>query len=169
MLSDAEIRGLVLATLHNLHDRNGGVVPLSDINFSPHPITPQKIDAVCQHLADLELIQWIPTPAGTETAIAGKGKIMGKGAAAFENGRCDEINIRFPSSNATAADLPAMSVAQSVRPSAPASEQPMPQLATKQQAEMVTLKPSIWGMSIDLKEAVRRARSQWQRWRGAQR
>ena len=96
MISDAEIRGLVLATLYNLRDSNGGVVPLSDINFSPHPITSQKIDAVSQHLADLELIQWIPTPAGTETPIAGKGRIMGKGAAAFEAGRCDEINIRFP-------------------------------------------------------------------------
>ena len=43
------------------------------------------------------------------------------------------------------------------------------QLATKQQTEMVTLKPGIWGMSIDLKEVARRVRSQWRRLRGSRR
>ncbi len=66
MISDAEIRGRVLAILYNLRDSNGGIVPLSDINFSPDPVSPQKIGGVCQHLADVGLIQWNPTPTGIE-------------------------------------------------------------------------------------------------------
>jgi hypothetical protein len=37
--------------------------------------------------------------------------------------------------------------------------------ATPRTGEVVTLKPGMWGMNIDLKEAGRRIRSRWRQWR----
>jgi hypothetical protein len=57
-------------------------------------------------------------------------KITGKGVAAVEAGRSDDIDIRFPSGSTPAADSPAISVERGVRaPPAtsivPTSEEPM--------------------------------------------
>ncbi len=37
--------------------------------------------------------------------------------------------------------------------------------AQQKRGELLTLKPGLWGLSVDLKEAARRMSSLWQRWR----
>jgi hypothetical protein len=60
------------------------------------------------------------------------------------------------------------------RPEAPALPDqrvsiPTSAAPSEQRAELFTLRPGIWGVSIDLKEVGRRVSSRWQQWRGKHR
>lgn len=50
---------------------------------------------------------------------------------------------------------------RSSRPNAPETASTLPSLAEAPKSELLTLKPSLWGVGIDLKEAWRRLRSWW--------
>ena len=107
-ITEADIRGRLLAIFHDRRHNADGWVPTSDINMSPDAVSPQVIGGVCQQLADTGLIQWKPLRAA-EGFIVGMAKITGKGVAAFEAGRSTDIDIRIPPRNAPAAGSPAMS------------------------------------------------------------
>lgn len=141
-MKDDEIRGRLLEHFHKLRHSNGGWIPVSDIILAPNPVQLSVIFGVCQQLADLGLIQWKPLRS-LEGTVAGMAQITGKGVAAVEAGGSPEIAIRFPSANA--------------RPLiAPSNEPKDPVQAATKPAELVTLKPTFMGMSVDLKELWRR-------------
>jgi hypothetical protein len=107
-ITEAQIRGRLLAIFHDRQHDAEGWVPTSDINMSPDPVSPQVIGGACRQLADIGLIQWRPLGAA-EGFIVGMAKITGKGVAAVEAGWSADIDIRIPTSNGGAASSPPIS------------------------------------------------------------
>jgi hypothetical protein len=179
-MTDAEIRGRLLTQVHALRHSNGGWVPISDINLAPVPVELRVIGGVCQQLADIGLIQWRPLQDSTGF-VAGTGKITGQGVAAVESGRSGSIDIQLPSKDTARPDktdsFPLVAAAVTGMPAAESSVIDVPAImaatATSIMAaqrelgiappppvgsrtEILTLKPTFMGMSIDLKEVGRR-------------
>jgi hypothetical protein len=103
---DAELRGRLLLHFHSLRDRNGGSVPVDDMIVSRvEYVGREAIRAVCEQLADVELIHWEPLTEANEGHIIGNAKITGLGADVVTGDRVSPIEIRFP--NAAPPDLPA--------------------------------------------------------------
>jgi hypothetical protein len=106
-ITEAHIRGRLLAIFHDRRHNADGWVPTSAINMSPDVVSSQVIGGVCQQLADVGLIRWNASRSGSDGGfIFGTAKITGKGVAAFEAGESADIDIRFPSKNAPAATSP---------------------------------------------------------------
>ncbi len=59
-MTEAEIRGRLLERFYELRHSNGGWIPVSAIMLAPEPLEFRVIGGVCQHLADVGLIQWRP-------------------------------------------------------------------------------------------------------------
>lgn len=215
-MTDAEIRGRLLAHFHALRHDNGGWVPASEIILAPEPVTLRVVGGVCQQLADIGLIQWKPLH-GSNGIAAGTAKITGQGVSVVESGRSADIDIRFASKNETAPSVPSRDLgllpppgaapdlsssssltdavrnlaiteslgisgsladvarqlgAQSDREQSPPSsyarspsskgddlsqqDVPPPTSPRGGRSEIITLKPTFMGMSVDLKELGRR-------------
>lgn len=106
LLSDEKIRGLLLKHFYNLRHANGGWCPISEAIVAPYPVELRILGSVCQHLADIRLIEW-RSLEGEDGVVDGMAKITGKGAAAVESGVSSEISIHFPSGGgATSNTLP---------------------------------------------------------------
>jgi len=154
-MTDAEIRGRLLEHFCNLRHSNGGWVPASDLIFSGGaPVRWETIAGVCGQLADVGLIEWKPL-RGHEGIIDGNAKITGQGVAAVEAGRSSEIDIRFPSKNATAPGAPSMTNDPPIS-DALTEVREAETSSTSETKDILTLKPTFMGMSIDLKEVWRR-------------
>ncbi|MGB7101901.1 MAG: hypothetical protein WBD95_24435 [Xanthobacteraceae bacterium] len=163
-MTDAEIRGRLLKHFYELRDVNGGWVPTSEIILSPDQVGRQAIASVCQHLAEAGHIRWEPLNPPIEQHAIGRAKITGTGIDVVTGARVPTIDIHFPNMGqrevaVASALVPKKAESKSSEPeylpevripptSARESQQKLP--------ELVTLKPTFMGMSIDLKELWRR-------------
>ncbi len=153
-MTDAEIRGWLLKHFHRLRDANSGWCPTDEVILSPHPVSRPAIANACEHLADAGYIRWEPFNPPIERHAIGRAKITGTGIDVVTGARVSTIDVRFPGMTERAV-LPELS--------APLSEAAGPPLAPTEikHSELLTLRLSFWGMSIDLKELWRRIQSWW--------
>jgi hypothetical protein len=170
MISDAKMRAHLLSTLHGLRDSNTGWVPISDMNFGGlGPVTPGRIHTVCEQLAEAGLIAFRPAPGSPDGGLVGMSKITGHGCDVVDGLATARIALDFPqkvqsgpASPAAAAASPASASLPLQRPDAAGkSSAAQAALESNIQSEVLVLKPTLWGMSIDLKEAYRRVRRRW--------
>lgn len=170
MISDAKMRAHLLLAIHGLRNSNTGWVPVSDMNFGGlEPVTPGRIHAVCEQLAEAGLIAFKPAPGGPDGGLVGMSKITGHGCDVVDGLAPARIALDFPqkvqsgpASAAAAVASPAGASLPLQRPDAagkPSAAQAAPE--SNIQSEVLVLKPTLWGMSIDLKEAYRRVRRRW--------
>jgi hypothetical protein len=131
------------------------------------PVTPGRIRSVCEQLAEAGLILFKPLPGGPDRGLVGMSKITGHGCDVADGLAVSRIALEFPSNaqseptsvpavagpSGTSVALPGAEVSgrSTIAPHSSSPE-------TQAGAELFILKPSIWGMSIDLKEAYRRVR-----------
>jgi hypothetical protein len=172
MISDAKMRAHLLSAIHGLRNSNTGWVPVSDMNFGGvEPITPGRIHTACEQLAEAGLFAFRPAPGGPDRGLVGMSKITGHGCDVVDGLATARIALDFsqkvqpaPASSAAAAAGPAgaslpLQQPDTAEKSSGAQSQPAPE--NNIQSEVLTLKPTLWGMSIDLKEAYRRVRRRW--------
>jgi hypothetical protein len=164
-MTDAEIRYRLLTIFYELRHNNDGRVPTSDMNLSgSEPVSRQAIGNVCQQLADARLIEWKPLTGANEQLVIGMAIITGHGVDVVERRRESSIDIRFPGTDqrevAAAAALVQKEAESKSRELEHLPEALIPptsaQESRQKPAEVVTLKPTFMGMSIDLKELWRR-------------
>jgi len=173
VISDARLRAHLLSTFHDLRNSNDGWVPTSDMNLGGmEPVHLGRIRSVCEQLAEAGLIRFKPLPAGAGGGIVGMSKITGHGSDVLEGLALAEIALEFAASPRAvvqqeetavgelaarpSADLPVVrrgGLADTALPNEEAKTEPSQPIA-----ELFTLRPSLWGISIDLKEAYRRIR-----------
>lgn len=85
MTSDADLRSHLLSVLHDLRCKNGGVVPVSDMNFAGfNAAILGRIPVVCEQLAKGGFITFGPTPVGYNPMFVGLAKITELGCDAVE-------------------------------------------------------------------------------------
>jgi hypothetical protein len=159
MISDAKMRAHLLSTLHGLRNSNTGWVPVSDMNFGGlEAVTSGRILTVCEQLADAGLIVFKPAPGGPQGGLVGMSKITGHGCDVVDGLAASRIALEFPQKQSE--PIP---VAPPAKPhladASGAQSAGTPATATR--SEVLILKPTLWGMSIDLKEAYRRVRRRW--------
>lgn len=147
-MSDAELRGRLLKHFYGLRHSNSGVVPVSnEILSGGEPINDHVIRSICGHLATAGLIEWTPYLSGV---TIGQARITAYGVDAVELTRDPGINICFHDTatapTAVAIPAPAPTVVSALAAVSPVD---LPK------GEMFTLKPSLWGFSVDLKEVFR--------------
>ncbi len=176
MISDAKIRAHLLTTFHGLRENNAGWVPTSDMNLGGlEAVTLGRIRAVCEQLAEVGLIVFKPLPSDPGAGTVGMSKITGHGCDVVDGLANSRIALEFlnktrvgPESSSTVAGLTGDG-ASSQRPEATRDPAPTVQSSDVRipehpaGTELLTLKPTIWGMSVDLKEAYRRVRGMWLR------
>jgi hypothetical protein len=172
MISDAKMRAHLLSAIHGLRNSNTGWVPISDMNFGGlEPVTPGRIHTVCEQLAEAGLIAFKPAPGGPDGGLVGMTKITGDGCDVVDGLATAQIALEFPQKVQSGPASPAAAVANpagaslpllhpdTARMSSGAKSQATPE--SNIQSEVLSLKPTLWGMSIDLKEAYRRVRRRW--------
>ena len=94
-MTDAELRGRLLAHFYGLRHSNGGYVPVDDLIISgTEPVSPEAIEGVCRQLAELGLIQW--TGYIGDGPRIGSARITANGSSAVELGSWAGVNIQFP-------------------------------------------------------------------------
>jgi hypothetical protein len=131
-----------------------------------------RIRSVCEQLAEAGLIRFKPLPGEAAGGIVGMSKITGHGSDVLEGLAQAKIALEFAASPGAMvqqekaavgelgahpnADVPVVrrgGTAETALPNVEAKKEPAQPIA-----ELFTLRPSLWGMSIDLKEAYRRIR-----------
>jgi hypothetical protein len=109
----------------------------------------QMIGSVGRQLADAGLTRWKPLVGGQEGFVVGMGQITGFGVDVIERTRPSPINIVLPD---TAASQP-------LRSNPPAKPENVTVNEPRQNApepEILSLKPSLYGVTVDLKALYRR-------------
>lgn len=166
MISDAKMRAHLLSAIHGLRNSNTGWVPVSDMNFGGlEPVTPGRILTVCEQLAEAGLIAFKPAPGGPDGGFVGMSKITGHGCDVVDGLATSRIALDFPqkfqpgpASSAAAVSLPLQRV-DAAETSSGVQTQAAPEGKIK--SEVLILRPTLWGISIDLKEAYRRVHRRW--------
>jgi hypothetical protein len=168
MLSDAMMRAHLLSALHGLRNSNTGWVPVSDMNFGGlEAVSPGRIHTVCEQLAEAGLIVFKPAPGGPDGGLVGMSKITGHGCDVVDGLAASRIALEFPRKPpGEPASVPAVIGTSDTSPALPGADigrklttpRQLTSLVPETQirAELFTLKPALWGMSVDLKEAYRR-------------
>jgi hypothetical protein len=172
MISDARMRAHLLSTIHGLRDSNTGWVPTSDMNFGGlEAVTSGRTRVVCEQLSEAGLILFKPLPGGPDGGLVGMSKITGHGCDVVDGLATSRIALDFPQKVQSGPASSAAAVASPASASLPlqqtnaagrasgAQSQGAPESII--QSEVLILKPTLWGMSIDLKEAYRRVRRRW--------
>jgi len=96
-MSDADLRGKLLAVFHERRHNAQGWVPTSDLNLSgAERVSNQAVGGVCRQLADAGLIRWKPLNGGSEGFIEGMAQITGLGVDVVERLQPSPISINFP-------------------------------------------------------------------------
>jgi hypothetical protein len=160
MLSDARMRAHLLSALHGLRNSNTGWVPVSDMNFGGlEAVTPGRILTVCEQFAEAGLIVFKPAPGGPDGGLVGMSKITGNGCDVVDGLAASRIALEFPQKQSEPIPVapPAKPHLADASPGAQSAGAP----ATDARSEVLILKPTLWGMGIDLKEAYRRVRRRW--------
>jgi hypothetical protein len=161
MISDAKMRAHLLSTLHGLRNSNIGWVPVSDMNFGGlEAVTPGRILTICEQLAEAGLIVFKPAPGGPDGGFVGMSKITRHGCDVVDGLAASRIALEFPQKKQSE-PVPVAPAAKPDLAAASSGAQSAGTLATDTRAEVLVLKPTLWGMSIDLKEAYRRIRRRW--------
>jgi hypothetical protein len=164
MLSDARMRAHLLSALHGLRSSNTGWVPVSDMNFGGlEPVGPGRILTVCEQLAEAGLIVFKPAPGATDGGIVGMSKITGHGCDVVDGLAASRIALEFPQKKKQSEPAPIVSAAKPDLAGSSLVAQSAGTPATDARSEVLILKPTLWGMGIDLKEAYRRVRGRWSR------
>jgi hypothetical protein len=165
-MTDAEIRGRLLKHFYGLRNSNDGWVPTSEIILSPEQVSRQVIANVCQQLAEAGYIQWHPFNPPIEQLAIGRAKITGPGVDVVTGAHVPTLDIRLPDMPVLA---PKEAESKSSEPEHPpeaaragpnSREKPIQPTTARESpqksAELITLKPTFMGMSVDLKELWRR-------------
>jgi hypothetical protein len=151
---DEDLRGRLLKHFFGLRNANDGSVGVSEIIFSPAVVPRQAIALACEHMDEVRWIKWMPLTGANEGHIIGRAKILGYGVDVVKGKRAPDIAVHFPDSGHTtpeaSAPVPKEVEAQSSEPESP--PQAASASAARKPAELITLKPTFMGMSIDLKE-----------------
>ena len=172
MISDAKMRAHLLSAIHGLRNSNSGWVPVSDMNFGGlEPVTPGRIRTVCEQLAEAGLMAFKPAPGGPDGGLVGMSKITGHGCDVVDGLAASRIALDFPQKVQPEPASSAMAVASPAGANLPiqrtdaagrfAGAQAHAPPESDRQSEVLILKPTLWGMSIDLKEAYRRVHRRW--------
>jgi hypothetical protein len=170
MISDARIRAHLLSVFHGLRSSNDGWVPTSDMNLGGmEAVSLGRIRNVCEQLAEAGLIKFKPLPNGSGE-IVGMCKITGHGSDVAEGRSQASIALEFSSSSG---DGPGERMTEEDLAAGLSAEVPIRRgdaldrtgssnvevaSAPARPAELFTLRPTLWGMSVDLKEAYKRIR-----------
>lgn len=185
-MTSRELRGRLLSHFYNLQYSNGGGVPVTEeILSGGEPVSREAIAGVCRDLADVGFIEWTPYRPGH---VIGLARIRGPGVDAVDRRGSAVLEIQFPDAPVPATPegegilspwrAPAPGVAGVLSPAPPASflesvapretprtsvqtALPVPSAEPTPPREILTLKPAFMGVSIDLKEFVRRAIAWW--------
>jgi hypothetical protein len=161
MISDAKMRAHLLSALHGLRNSNTGWVPVSDMNFGGlEPVTPGRIRTVCEQLAEAGLIVFKPAPGGPDGGLVGMSKITGHGCDVVAGLAAPRIALEFPQKKQSEPVPVAPAAKPDLAGASPGAQSPGAP-ATDARSEVLILKPTLWGMGIDLKEAYRRVRRRW--------
>jgi hypothetical protein len=174
VISDATLRAHLLSTFHGLRNSNDGWVPTSDMNLGGmEAVRLDRIRTVCEQLADAGLIKFKPLPdSDSGSSIVGVSKITGHGSDVVEGQAKPAIAIEFSRStnvsNRQEEPVTKTSVASPpacvpVKRTEDSTGSYLPNVADKKApeepaAELFSFKLTLWGMSVDLKEAHRRIR-----------
>ena len=95
VITDAEIRGRLLAKFYEMRLSNGGYVPVDDLTLSgTEYVSGDAIRVVCEQLSELGLIHW--TAYMGEGPPFGSAKITMNGGKAVELGSWAGVDITFP-------------------------------------------------------------------------
>lgn len=148
-MKDAELRGQMLKVFYDRRHNAQGWVPTSDMEFSSEEMVDrQTIGTVGQQLADAGLIRWKPLVGSQEGFVIAMAQITGLGVDVVESSARSPINIVLPDSNPTQ------------QPHSPPPKEPSLIQAhseeQKQEPEIFTLKPSVYGVGVDLKALYQR-------------
>lgn len=164
MISDAALRTHLLSTLHGLRNSNTGWVPVSDMNFGGlEPVAPGRIRTVCEQLAEAGLVAFKPAPGEIDGGLIGMSKISGHGSDVVEGLSAARIALEFPPLRQA---VPTAAPRQQPSQDDDSDTVDKPSLAApaaNNRSEIFILKPTLWGVGIDLKEAYRRAVRKWTR------
>lgn len=153
-MSDAKLRGQLLSHFYDLRHRNGGLVPVNSlVVVGLVHVSDDVIAGVCRQLASAGLIEWTGYLGGP---VIGSARITALGVDAVERASTPGISIHYPGTATTPSN--ATTPAEET-PIAPTTLTAPP--AEVQSRELFTLKPTLWGMSIDLREAYRRLSHWW--------
>jgi hypothetical protein len=134
------------------------------------PVTPGRIRTVCEQLAEARLIAFKPAPGGLDGGLVGMSKITGHGCDVVDGLATSRIALDFPqkvqfglapSAAAVASPASASLLQQTNAAERSSGAQSKRAPESNIQSEVLILKPTLWGMSIDLKEAYRRVRQKW--------
>ncbi len=165
-MTDAEIRGRLLKHFYELRNNNDGWVPPSEIILSPEQVSRQAIANVCQQLAEAGYIQWHAFNPDIGRLAIGRAKITGTGVDVVTRSRAPSIDIRFPGMPVLAPKEAESKSSEREHPPEAAraghnsQEKPIQPTTARESpqksAELITLKPTFMGMSVDLKELWRR-------------
>jgi hypothetical protein len=149
-MKDAELRGKMLKVFYDRRHNAQGWVPTSEMEFSSEEMVDRKVvGTVGRQLADGGLIRWKPLMGSQEGFVLAMAQITALGVDVVEGTTQSPINIVFQ--NATTPAQP-----QTTAPvTGPLPADPEPR-AEKGEPEILTLKPSVYGISIDLKALYRR-------------
>lgn len=190
-MDDAEIRGRLLRIFYDRRLNAGGRVPVSDMELSSHGvISAEMIVSACTHLAEAALIRWEPTAGGVVVGIGritGHGvDVINRLAApsvAIAPVPSTAVTPDLPlhginptrianwekhGVEAVEADLTYNQGAAYVGGPPEINEQAWrwvrfrKSLLQPREPEILSLKPTLWGVGIDLKAAARKARRWWQ-------
>ncbi len=149
-MKDAELRGKLLKAFYDHRHNAGGWVPTSDMEFSGEEmIDRQVIGTVGRQLADGGLIRWKPLVGAQEGFVIGMAQITALGADVVEGSAQPPINIVFPKGPPLLQPQPPAPVMQPSASGAESHEE-------GEEPEIFTLKPSIYGIGVDLKALYRR-------------
>jgi hypothetical protein len=170
MISDARIRAHLLSVFHGLRSSNDGWVPTSDMNLGGmEAVSLGRIRNVCEQLAEADLIKFKPLPSGSGS-IVGMCKITGHGSDVAEGLSQASIALEFSTPSGGGAEERMTEEGLFAGRSADApilrgdvldqggSRKVEVATVPAQPVELFALRPTLWGMSIDLKEAYRRVR-----------
>lgn len=170
MISDTRLRAHLLSIFHGLRHANEGWVPTSDMNFAGmEAVHLGRIRMICEQLAEAELIKFRSLLEDSGAGIAGMSKITAHGSDVVEGLAQARIALEFatPASTSDQQATGRLVVESSANAPTARSGNPVANALPNVEAqktqpeptpELLTLRPGLWGMSIDLKEAYRRLR-----------
>jgi hypothetical protein len=122
-----------------------------------------RIRGICEQLAEAGLMHFKPLPGGPNGQFVGMSKITGYGCDVVDGLATSRIALDAPqlsqfdpTASATALEARA-EVVEGCSVDPRSSDAP----ETSDASEILILKPTLWGVGVDLKEAYRRIRRKW--------
>jgi hypothetical protein len=141
-MNDVELRGKLLKVFYDRRHNAQGWVPTSEMEFSGEEmIDRQMIGTIGRQLAEVGLIKWKPLVGAQEGFVVAMAQITALGVDVVEGSAQPPIGI-------------ALSPART-QPPAPVTEPPATGTAAREETEIFSLKPALYGVGVDLKALYR--------------